>query len=161
MSDNKIKYAAVVVACIVSVAGFKMLKSSAETEAEQVQVKIGKAPRASIVPKPQTPEQAAALANRPVSFSASPAADGGTPIINSDGRMNMEFVQVAVPGPFGKVEFVKGTDKRAIEYLEKVKEQESQVIVDNGPLDVDVGSVPNKANFNGLVGRRVKMAGAK
>jgi len=92
--------------------------------------------------------------SRPVPYAEIMERGAGTPIINSTGGLNMQSVEVAVPDRFGKVQFLKGTDTRAVEYLESVREKQAAVVVDNGPLDVDLGTVPRPGS---LGGRRVKI----
>ena len=95
--------------------------------------------------------------SRPVSYSQNMQSGPGVAIINSSGGYNNDSIEVAVPGPSGTVQFVKGSDKRAVEYLASIREVKEGVVFDKGPLNVDVGTVPRAGTNRGGVARRVKV----
>lgn len=92
-----------------------------------------------------------------VGYSGIMSGGDGTPVVNSSGGMNWESVEVAIPGPLGSVEYVKGNDARAVAYLASVREKRDEVVVDNGPTGVDDTDIPRFGTPNAAGRRRVKV----
>lgn len=93
-----------------------------------------------------------------VTFSRHMPKGLGTQIVNGGGTINMEVVKVAVPGPLGKVEYLPGTDERAVKYLAQVQAAREEVVSDPGPKDVSTSKTPSGWRTAGVGPRTVEVA---
>ena len=93
-----------------------------------------------------------------VTFSHHMPKGLGTQIVNGGGTINMEVVKVAVPGPLGKVEYLPGTDERAVKYLAQVQAAREEVVSDPGPKDVNTSKTPSGWRTAGVGPRTVEVA---
>ncbi len=94
---------------------------------------------------------------RRVTFATNMPKSGGTPMVDGAGGLDPAFVQVAVPKHSGGVEYLPGTDKRAIDYLASVRQNQALVIDDRGPAEVEDGRIA----AGPLAGRQVRSVRVK
>lgn len=68
----------------------------------------------------------------------------GVALITSNGDYNANHLMVAVPNQSNKIQYLPGTDPRAVQYLREKRITQEQMIVDNGPSRADLSAVPVK-----------------
>lgn len=100
-----------------------------------------------------------AEAARPMPHARNMHHGPGVSIVNTDGTYNLANVEVAIPGPLGSVEFVKGTDPRAAEFLASEQERRAGIITDLGPPNVDPQTTPPMIAGHPYSGTRRMRAG--
>jgi hypothetical protein len=94
-------------------------------------------------PKPATTETHEFVEHQsdvPVTYTQR-MPSGGISVVTSSGNFNGSAVHVAVPDRFHKIQYLAGTDPQAVEYLKEKKAEHDQMVVDNGPMDVDLGAM--------------------
>jgi hypothetical protein len=77
----------------------------------------------------------------------------GVGVVLGNGQYRLNAINVAMPGAYGRVDHIPGNDPAAIQYLAEEEAEHRQVIVDNGPLNVDTSSLPPPGTFSNQVKR--------
>ncbi len=77
-------------------------------------------------------------------FASSMPTGRGAKIVASNGDFNTSHILVAVPDQFHKIQYLRGSDPRAVKYLAQAKAEHEQTGFDGGPNEADLDAVPLK-----------------
>ena len=91
-----------------------------------------------------------------VTFAHTMPRAHGSQIFNSEGTPNLGMIKVAIPDGPRKVRFVRGSDPEAIRYLQEARAEQKQLVLDNGPADVQSSEIADLGPLKGRATRRVR-----
>ena len=111
-----------------------------------------------LVPEvPGTVKFAGQLPEVRMSFASQTPTGNGVRAVAGNGEFLGTAVLVAVPDAAHKIAYLRGTDPRAVQYLQETRAAHEQLVVDAGPKNVDMSNVTAKNSLFSH-GRRVPVA---
>ena len=162
MNPDKLPLLVVSAACVLALGLAVLLRPKDEPLAPKPVERVPEFVQAGDPASPSAPlPSSSSGGERPVTFARNMPKGAGTPLVNGTGTYNLDVMKVAVPGPFGTMQYLPGSDQRAVEYLERVREQQENLVVDRGPTQADTGHIPHLGPLTGRATRSVKIGSPK